>query len=64
MNRTALAYYRYERIIQDIAAFCEQLLLTTQGGEDREQAYRYFTSQFLPGFEVEIALKSDPGDNR
>jgi spectinomycin phosphotransferase len=64
VNRTALAYYRYERIIQDIAAFCEQLLLTTQGGEDREQAYRYFTSQFLPGFEVEIALKSDPGDNR
>lgn len=64
VDRTALAYYRYERIIQDIAAFCEQLLLTTRGGADREQAYHYFTSQFMPGYEVEIAFKSDPGDHR
>ena len=55
----ALAYYRYERIIQDIAAFCEQLLLTIEGGEDREQSYLYFTGQFLPNHEVEIANKTD-----
>jgi spectinomycin phosphotransferase len=58
INRMALAYYRSERIVQDIAAFCEQLFLTEEGGEDREQAYRYFTGQFLPGREIEAALKN------
>jgi spectinomycin phosphotransferase len=28
----ALAYYRYERIVQDIAVYCEQLFLTNGGG--------------------------------
>ena len=58
-DQMALAYYRYERIIQDIAAFCEQLFLTVEGGEDREQAYQYFISQFLPNHEVETACKTD-----
>ena len=55
----ALAYYRYERIIQDIAAYCEQLLLTTGGGEDRAQALRYLKSNFLPNGTIEIAHNSD-----
>jgi len=55
----ALAYYRYERIIQDIAAFCEQLFSTTDGGEDREQSLRYVMSNFLPNNTIEIAYKSD-----
>jgi spectinomycin phosphotransferase len=59
VDRMALAYYRYERIIQDIAAFCEQLLLTDEGGEDRQQAYLYFTGQFSAGQEVENAFKTD-----
>ena len=59
VNMNALAYYRYERIIQDIAEFCKQLLLTTAGGEDRAQAYMYFTSSFQPGHEVEAAFKTD-----
>jgi spectinomycin phosphotransferase len=54
----ALAYYRYERIIQDIAAFCEQLLTTTEGGEDREQSYGYLASNFLPGGTVEMAYRT------
>jgi len=32
----ALAYYRYERIVQDIAVECDQVLLTDSGGDDRE----------------------------
>lgn len=56
----ALAYYRYERIIADIAAFCEQVLLTVEGGEDRERAYHYFAGQFLPNNSVDIAHKTDP----
>ncbi len=55
----ALAYYRYERIIQDIAAFCEQIFLTNDGGEDREQSLRFLTSNFLPNSTIEIAYKSD-----
>jgi spectinomycin phosphotransferase len=55
----ALAYYRYERIIQDIAAFCEQLFLTNEGGEDREQSLRYLQSNFLPNGTIEIAYQSD-----
>ncbi len=55
----ALAYYRYERIIEDIAVFCEQLLLTNEGGKDREQAFQYLTSNFLPNHTIEIAYRSD-----
>jgi len=55
----ALAYYRYERIVDDIAVFCEQLLLSDEGGADREQSLRYLKSNFLPGNTIEIAYKAD-----
>jgi spectinomycin phosphotransferase len=35
INIAALAYYRYERIIEDLVAFCKQLLLTNEGGGSR-----------------------------
>jgi spectinomycin phosphotransferase len=59
INPTALAYYRYERIIQDIALYCEQIFLTHEGSPDREQALHYLTSNFLPNGVLEIAYKSD-----
>jgi spectinomycin phosphotransferase len=59
IDPAALVYYRYERIIQDIAAFCEQLLDTTQGGDDREQSFRYLASNFTPGNTIEVAYHSD-----
>jgi spectinomycin phosphotransferase len=59
LNWTALTYYRYERIVQDIAAFCEEILSTLEGGEDREQGFRYFASQFLPNSVIEIAYQTD-----
>ena len=55
VDPTALAYYRYERIIQDLAIFCQQLLLSEAGGEDREQAFQYLASNFLPGGTIEAA---------
>jgi len=55
----ALAYYRYERIVQDIAVYCEQLFLTNEGGEDREQSLHYLKSNFLPDSTIEIAYQSD-----
>jgi spectinomycin phosphotransferase len=59
VDAMALAYFRYERIITDIAEFCKQLLETAEGGQDREQSLRYFTGQFLPGHEVDLACRAD-----
>lgn len=59
LDRMALAYYRYERIIQDIAAFGEQLLASDQGGADRDQSVIYFNRQFLPGHEVDLAFATE-----
>lgn len=59
LDAYALAYYRYERIVEDIAAFCEQLLLSDDGGKDREQSLRYLMSNFLPGNTMAIAYQSD-----
>ncbi len=50
-----MAYYRYERVIEDLAAYAEQLLSTDEGGADREEAYRRFTGNFEPGQTIEIA---------
>ncbi len=55
---TMMAYYRYERVIEDLAAYGEQLLLSDEGGADREQAYRRFTFNFEPGQTIEIAEKT------
>ena len=53
-----MAYYRYERVIEDLAAYAEQLLLTNEGGADREEAYERFTGNFEPGQTIEIADKT------
>ncbi|MCA9942190.1 MAG: aminoglycoside phosphotransferase family protein [Ardenticatenaceae bacterium] len=54
-----LAYYRYERIVQDIASFGEELL--TPGGSriDREQSLHYLKSNFLPNSTIALAYQSD-----
>jgi spectinomycin phosphotransferase len=59
VNQVAQAYYRYERILQDIAAFCEQLLDTSAGGDDRQQSFGYLASNFLTGGTVDVAYQSD-----
>jgi spectinomycin phosphotransferase len=59
LNPRALAYYRYERIIEDIALYCEQLLLSNAGGQDRAQSLRYLVSNFLPDGTIEAARRAD-----
>jgi spectinomycin phosphotransferase len=59
VDQPALAYYRYERIVQDISEYCQQLLSSESGGDDREQSYGYFASNFLPGNTLEVALQTD-----
>jgi spectinomycin phosphotransferase len=50
-----LAHYRYERVIEDLVAYGEQLLWTDEGGADRPEAYERFTGNFEPGQTIEIA---------
>jgi spectinomycin phosphotransferase len=59
INHEALAYYRYERIVQDIAIFCEELLLSDEGGADREQSLYYLQSNFLPDSTIAVAYRAD-----
>jgi spectinomycin phosphotransferase len=59
INLSALAYYRYERIIQDVADYGEQVLLGEKDIAEREQFYKYFTINFVPGNRLKIARKTD-----
>ena len=59
IDPVALAYYRYERIIEDIGVFCEQIFLSDEGGEDRQQAFEYLQSNYLPGGALELARRSE-----
>jgi spectinomycin phosphotransferase len=59
VDPTAMAYYRYERIIEDIAVICDQIFLTDVGGEDRRQHFGYLKSNFLPNHTIDIAYRSD-----
>ncbi len=57
-----IAYYRYERIVEDIAAYCEEILDSDQGQADRAQSIHYLSSQFLPNDVIDIAFRSDRTD--
>lgn len=59
VNMEILSYYRHERIVEDIAIYGQQLLLTTTGGQDRIESYKHFVAQFEPQGVVEIAFKTD-----
>ena len=55
LDAIALAYYRYERIIEDIAVFCQQILSVSGSREDRAQSLDYFKSNYLPGGTIDLA---------
>jgi spectinomycin phosphotransferase len=59
INPTSLAYYRHERIVEDIAIYSQELLLTTAGGKNRIEMYRHFIAMFEPQGVVDIAFKTD-----
>ena len=61
IDPVALAYYRYERIVEDFAAYGERILGTQGSAGDREDGLRRLMSQFLPGNVVEMAHRSYPG---
>jgi spectinomycin phosphotransferase len=59
INPIALAYYRFERIVQDIAFHAQQLLLTDTGGEDRARTLQGIVRWFQPNEVVEMAHKAE-----
>lgn len=54
---TLLAYYRYERIVEDIAVYAQELLLKPVQG--RLEMYKQFMSMFEPHGVVDIAFATD-----
>jgi spectinomycin phosphotransferase len=59
INRDAIAYYRYQRIVQDIGEYCEQIFLSDDGREDRIRSFEYLQSNFLPNGTIEKVYQSD-----
>ena len=62
INSTILAYYRHERIVEDIAIYGRELLLTRAGGEDRSEMYKQFIGMFEPRGVVDIAFETKDFD--
>lgn len=59
VNKTILAYYRHERIVEDIAEYGQELLLKTAGGKSRVEMYQHFIAMFEPNGVVDIAFRTD-----
>ena len=57
IDLVALTYYRYERIVEDIAEFSERIFGMQGSAEDRRKGLRLI-EQFLPNNVVDIAHRS------
>lgn len=55
INHDLLAYYRFERIIQDIGDYCEYIFLSDEGGDDRMQCLEHLQSNFRANGTIERA---------
>ena len=58
IDLTALAYYRYERIVADFASYGEQIFEAQGSVEDREDGVRKVMGQFEPGRVIDIAHRT------
>ena len=63
ISREILAYYRHERIVEDIVEYAQALLLTMTGGEDRQEMYKQFIGMFEPRGVIDIAFETDDKPN-
>lgn len=59
INQDALCYYRFSRILQDIAEYCEYIFLSDEGGDDRMQVLEHLKPNFLPNGTIERAYHAD-----
>lgn len=58
IDETILAYYRFERIVEDIAEYGQELLFNDGVNKDREQMYRDVLDQFEPQGVIDIAFRT------
>lgn len=56
---TLLAYYRQERILEDIVLYSQDLLSTRTVTKERKEMYRQFLALFAPQGVLEIAFQTD-----
>jgi spectinomycin phosphotransferase len=61
LDRTVLAYYRWEWVVQELADYGGRVLDDRLGGETRRQAVAEFAKLFTPGDVVEAARAADRG---
>lgn len=59
INQNALAYYRYDRILNDMAEDCHLISLPDEEEENRKEALEDVKSMFLPNGKIEMAYRSD-----
>jgi len=58
INQDVLAYYRFERIIQDIGDYCEYIFLSDEGDEDQMQCFEHLQPVFLPNGAIDRVYDS------
>lgn len=56
----AIAYYRYERIVEDLAGYGQRILGGQGNAADREEGLRRLKNAFLPGNVIEMAHRAYP----
>jgi spectinomycin phosphotransferase len=59
VHRPALLYYRYERIVADIAVYCQTVLEGEGESDDRRQELEWFKSIFGAGGVLDIARETE-----
>ena len=57
INMPILAYYRHERILEDIAEYAQEFLFTT-AEENKSEMYQHFIAMFEPRAVVDIAFRT------
>ena len=60
-DRAALAYYRYHRIVEDVAVDCAALLDTPDGGASRAQVLAFVVGVLRPGGGLDVMRRLDAG---
>ena len=59
IDSVALAYFRYERILEDIALYCDNIWSNDDDGEDLRQALIYLTGNYAEDGTIATAIAAE-----